>query len=98
MSEQVEMTRKAMARAIRRINILKFLILAVAGALAVFGGAVAAWVLNATLEAPFGLSWVVASILFFGVPGALVYGREVRAARGRESRTGAEEEGSADGR
>lgn len=98
MSEQVEMTRKAMARAIRRIHILKFLILGAAGVLAVFGGAVAAWVLNATLEAPFRLSWVVASVLFFGIPGALVYGREVRAARARDSEPGPVDGEDADGR
>lgn len=96
MSEQEDLARVVMARAIRRLNILEYLILGAAAALATAAGAATAWVLSATLDAPFRLSWLVSSILFFGIPGALVYGREVLSARGRDDEQRRQNTGRAD--
>ncbi len=74
-----EFDREVMERAIRRLNILEYVILGAAAVLALVGGAVAAWLLNATLELPFRLSWAVVSLLLFVVPGGIVYARERRA-------------------
>lgn len=97
MSKQEDLAREVMARAIRRLNILEYLILGAAAALATAAGAATAWVLSATLDAPFRLSWLVSSILFFGIPGALVYGREVLSARRRDEDEKRENTGRADG-
>jgi len=96
-SKQEDLAREVMARAIRRLNILEYLILGAAAALATAAGAATAWVLSATLDAPFRLSWLVSSILFFGIPGALVYGREVLSARRRDEDEKRENTGRADG-
>ncbi|NIP59661.1 MAG: hypothetical protein GWM92_15155 [Gemmatimonadetes bacterium] len=97
MSKQEDLAREVMARAIRRLNILEYLILGAAAALATGAGAATAWVLSATLDAPFRLSWLVSSILFFGIPGALVYGREVLSARRRDEDEKRQNTGRADG-
>lgn len=70
------LTREVMDRAIRRINIFEYLILGAAAVLALVGGALVAWVLSASLELSFRITWVVASLLFFVVPGGIVYLRE----------------------
>ncbi len=68
-----------METAIRRLNALEYVILAVAMALALAAGALAAWILQGTVGAAFRISWIVSSLLFFGVPGLLVLRRERRA-------------------
>ncbi len=81
MSDSGDPTREAMERAIRRLNVLEYVILGFTALLAILGGALVAWLLSSTLEVPFRLSWFVASLLLFVVPGAVVYGRERRAER-----------------
>ena len=65
-----------METAIRRLNVLEFVILGSAMALALIAGALLAWVLQSTIGASFRLVWGVASLLFFVVPGILVHRRE----------------------
>ncbi len=72
--------RRVATRAIWRLNILEWVILAVAAGLALLAGALAAFLANAALGLPFRPSWVVASLLIFGVPAAVTYLRERRAA------------------
>ena len=73
--------RRPMERAIRRLNALEYFILAGAMALALVAGALAAWLLETLIGAPFRASWVVSSLLFFVVPGAITLRRERQAER-----------------
>ncbi|MDX1566381.1 MAG: hypothetical protein R3223_01190 [Longimicrobiales bacterium] len=76
MSDQDDFTRDVMERAIRRLNVLEYVILGFAAALALLGGALVAWLLGETLDIPFRWGWALASLLLFLVPGAIVYARE----------------------
>lgn len=66
-----------METAIRRLNILEFVILGVVVVLALIAGAFLAWLLESTIGASFRLVWGVASVLFFVVPGAFVHRRDL---------------------
>jgi uncharacterized membrane protein len=74
--QEAELARKVMDRAVRRLDILEYLILLLALILALVGGALVAWILGTTFGTPFRLSWAVASLLLFVVPGGAVYLRE----------------------
>lgn len=76
MSEPDDFTRDVMERAIRRLNVLEYVILGLAALLALIGGALVGWLLNETLDIPFRLGWALAALLLFVVPGAIVYARE----------------------
>ena len=82
--QEAELARQVMDRAVRRLDILEYLILLLALIFALVGGALVAWILGATLGTPFRVSWAVASLLLFVVPGGAVYIRE-RAHRRRIS-------------
>jgi uncharacterized membrane protein len=77
--------RRAMERAIRRLNSLEYFIIAIAMALALVAGALAAWLVERLVGGPFRVSWAVASLLFFVVPGAIVLRRERQTERVGES-------------
>lgn len=66
-------TRKMMATAVRRLNLFEYLLLGATMMLALLGGAITALVLQVALEFPFRISWTVASLLLFIIPGAAVY-------------------------
>ena len=70
--------RKDMARAVRRLNILEYFILAAAAAMSLGGGALVALLLNELTGAPFRISWFVSSLLLFSIPGFFVFRRESR--------------------
>lgn len=70
--------REAMERAIRRLNLLEFMILGGAAFAAVVGGWLTAWLARG-LGAPFRFTWFLASFLLFVVPGVLVWSRDRRA-------------------
>jgi hypothetical protein len=72
-------TRRMMETAIRRLNILEYVILGVAMVLALLAGSLAAWMVENLTGAPFRLTWAVSSLLFFIVPGWMVLRRERRA-------------------
>ena len=72
-------TRRMMETAIRRLNVLEYVILGVAMALALLAGALAAWLVEGMVAAPFRLTWALSSLLFFVVPGWIVFQRERRA-------------------
>ncbi len=72
-------TRRMMETAIRRLNILEYVILGVAMMLALLAGSLAAWMVENLTGAPFRPTWAVSSLLFFIVPGWMVLRRERRA-------------------
>jgi predicted lysophospholipase L1 biosynthesis ABC-type transport system permease subunit len=82
-----EGTREEMDRAIRRLNVLEYLILAAAVVVALLGGAFVAFVLSTGTELPFRLTWGVASVFLLVVPGLAVLMRERREDRRRSNRT-----------
>lgn len=65
--------RRVTTRAVRRLNVLEYVILAVAAVLAMLAGLLAAIVLGAALELPFRPTWMVASLVLFIVPAAAAY-------------------------
>jgi hypothetical protein len=71
-----EGTREEMERAIRRLNVLEYIIVVAAFLLALGGGWAAAFVLSAGTVLPFRLTWAVISLLLLIVPGFFVFGRE----------------------
>ena len=77
-----------MAQVVRRLSALEYLILAGILILALAGGALLALLLQTGLGLPFRITWIVGSILFFTVPGALVLTRErARSSRNRRDDT-----------
>lgn len=90
-------TREAMERAIRRLNVLEYLIMGGALLLAMGGGALVALLLEAALELPFRFTWLVASVLLFLVPALVVYKREARDAPRASSDSSTSNEESDDG-
>jgi len=59
------------ARAVRRLDVLEWVILAVAAAAATAAGALVAWLLAEPVGVAFRTLWIVASLVLFGVPGWL---------------------------
>ena len=68
----MRVTQKVAARAIRRLNLLEWVIMGGAGLIAVFGGALVSWLIAAQLKVSFRSTWIVVSILLFAVPGLVV--------------------------
>lgn len=74
-------TREELDRAIRRLDALEWILLAVAVGFALGGGAFVAWILSAGTQLGFRSTWAVISILLLVIPGLLVLVRERRASR-----------------
>lgn len=89
---ETRIAREVANRAIRRLNVLEYLILLAALGLALAGGALVGWILHAAVGLPFRWGWVGGSLLLFVVPGGLVYLRESRRTR---SGGGGEDTGTA---
>ncbi len=70
--EDVRVTQEVTARAIRRLNVLEWVILGGAGLIAVLGGALVSWLIASQLKVSFRSTWIVVSILLFAVPGLVV--------------------------
>ena len=75
-------TRRMMETAIRRLNVLEYVILGVAMALALLAGLLTAWMVENLTSIPFRLTWALASLLFFVVPGWVAFRREQHQAEG----------------
>jgi hypothetical protein len=80
--KEARVTREVASRALWRLNLLEYVILFAAVVLALAGGGLVAWVLNASAGISFRLGWVGASLLLFIIPGGMVYLRELRRERG----------------
>jgi hypothetical protein len=76
--EKAEAARDALTWVLRRLDVLEYLILFLALALALAGGALVAWMLAPFLDLSFRLIWAAASLLLFILPGGFVYLREFR--------------------
>ncbi|MBW3535029.1 MAG: DUF2269 family protein [Gemmatimonadetes bacterium] len=83
MSEDERRAREVAERAIRRLNILEWVVLALAGVLALAAGALTAFLLGEAAGLPFRPTWAVASILLFVIPAAAIRLRD-RREEGRE--------------
>lgn len=71
-------TQRMIGSAIQRLNVIEYVMLGMAGVLALLAGALVAWGLQSAAGFPFRPSWFVSSLLFFIVPGVIVLGRERR--------------------
>lgn len=69
-------------RAAGRLDLLEWVALALAAALAAVGGGAVAWLLAPILGVPTRTLWVVASLLMFGLPGWAALRRQRRHAAG----------------
>ncbi len=72
-------TRRVMKRAVGRLNVFEYVLMAGAAMVALLGGAAVGWILQITAGMPFRISWFVSSLLLFVVPGTAVLRREARA-------------------
>ena len=75
------------ARAIRRLDILEWLILGGAMVLAIAGGAAVAWLIAPTLAFGFRPIWAVMSLLLFVVPGVIAMRRMRKDERDARAKT-----------
>ena len=69
-------TREEVERAIRRLSVFEYVILAASFALALGGGGLAAYLLSAGTSLPFRLTWAVVSMGLLIIPGFFVFGRD----------------------
>ncbi|MDX1646345.1 MAG: hypothetical protein R3304_04295 [Longimicrobiales bacterium] len=69
--EVAELAQVVTRRAIRRLDILEWVILVAGAGLALLGGAIVAWLLRGMAGWDFRVTWVVASVLLFVVPGTI---------------------------
>ena len=76
--EDVRVPQEVAARAIRRLNVLEWVILGGAGLIAVLGGALVSWLIAAQLKVSFRLIWIGLSMLLLAVPGLIVILRSGR--------------------
>ena len=85
--EEARVIREVAARAIRRLDLLEWVLFIGSALLAIGGGALVAWVLSASAELEFRPTWIVASIVLFVVPGliALLHARREEHRRARRS-------------
>lgn len=94
--EAAALARVVAQRAIRRLDILEWVIFLAGMALATLGGALVAWLLSGIAGWDFRRSWIGASVLFFVVPGTIAVIRikreeredALRASAGREAPMG----------
>jgi predicted lysophospholipase L1 biosynthesis ABC-type transport system permease subunit len=78
--------RKVAARAVRRLNVLEYVILAAAAGFAMLAGALAALMLRTAFELPFRPTWIVASLTLFVVPATISYLRARRLEQNAETK------------
>ena len=76
--KDVRVIQEVAARAIRRLNVLEWVILGGAGLIAVLGGALVSWLIAAQLKVSFRLTWIGLSMLLLAVPGLIVILRSGR--------------------
>lgn len=74
-AEEARLTREVTARAIRRLDFFEWVLLGGIAVLSAVGGFLVALILSSPLGFGFRPTWVVASLLLFGVPGAIAVRR-----------------------
>ena len=90
-AEDAQAARKVMNRAIRRLNVLEWLLLGAAALASLAGGWLAALLGRSALGLPFRGTWMTASILLFLIPGAIAWMAERRSRGAPAPRGGATE-------
>lgn len=78
--QEARLLQEVARRAAGRLDVLEWVALTLAAALATAGGAVVAWLLAPALGVPGRTLWVVSSVLMFGVPGWAALRRRRRGA------------------
>jgi hypothetical protein len=76
--DEAREAREAVDWIMGRLTVLEYLILFLAMGLALLGGALVAWLLDAALPLSFRWLWALASLLLFILPAGFVYLREFR--------------------
>jgi len=76
--EAARVTREVATRAVRRLDVLEWVILFGAAVLSAAAGALVALMVARPLGLPYRMTWIVASLLIFGVPGWLAVRRAKR--------------------
>jgi len=87
-------TRKDMERAIRRLNVLEYVIMVAAVLVALAGGGLVAFLLSAGSDLPLRPTWAVISLLLIVIPAAAVFGRERRRTAREKAENGSRDSGS----
>jgi hypothetical protein len=77
-SDETQAAREALDWIRGRLTVLEYLILFLAMILALLGGALVAWILDAVVPLSFRWLWAGAALLLFILPGGFVYLREFR--------------------
>ncbi len=77
-TEDARAVRKVMTRAMRRLNILEWILLGAAAVASLVGGWLTALLARAALGLPFRATWMIASLLLFLLPGAMAWTAERR--------------------
>ena len=80
-AEDARAAREIMSRAIRRLNLLESIIMGAAVVVALGGGWLGALLARSTLGLPFRTTWMVLSLTFFVIPGAIAWAMERRGRR-----------------
>lgn len=91
--EDAQLAQIVARRAIRRLDMLEWVIFAVGAGLAAGGGALIAWMLSTLVGWDFRSTWIGASLLLFVVPGAISIAQIRRDERAASSATGGQQEG-----
>ena len=78
-------TRREVNRAIWRLGVLEWVMLAGAAAASLAGGWLVAWLVQG-LGLPFQLTWALSAVLLFAVPGFTVLAREQREEQAAQAR------------
>ena len=77
-------TIEEMERAIKRLDLLEYLLIGGAMILALIGGAIAAYLITAESDLPFFATWVVVSLVLFVLPGGIAIWSQRQNGRGRK--------------
>lgn len=77
-ADDARAARKVMNRAIRRLNVLEWLLLGAAAIASLAGGWLAALLGRSALGLPFRGTWMTASLLLFLIPGGIAWAAERR--------------------
>lgn len=81
--EAARVAQEITSRAIRRLDILEWVILAGAAGLALAGGAALSWLIHEPIGLGFRTTWTVASLTLFVVPGGITLAKLKRDERKR---------------
>jgi hypothetical protein len=80
---EARVTSEVARRAIRRLDFLEWVILAIAVAMAVGGGALVAWILAGSGNPSFRTVWLITSAVLLIVPGIVVFTKQRQEQRGK---------------